>query len=684
MKTDDSNVGPTPSLADSRQTAADYGLDKDNQEMMNAANLIEHSNHSVFLTGKAGTGKSTFIKYVCRHTRKKHIVLAPTGIAAVNAGGVTLHSFFQLPFHPLLPDDPKYSLKGGKLYEAMRYNSEKRNIIRDVELIIIDEISMVRADIIDFIDKILRVYSHCMRLPFGGKQLLFVGDMFQLEPVVTGDERDILRRFYPNNFFFSAHVFQTMPLVSIELQKVYRQQDRVFVSVLNHIRSDQATSADLQLLNMRYQPYPVDDGKMRITLATRRDRVNQINEGHLNALPGEAVCYEGTIKGEFPDRNLPTQMQLRLKIGAQVIFVRNDPERRWVNGTIAQIADMGESAVIVETEDGERYDVEREMWENVRYSYNEKEHKIEEEQLGTFVQFPLRLAWALTVHKSQGLTFKNVIIDLTGGVFAGGQTYVALSRCTSLEGIILRQPVSQGDIFVRREIMDFSRQFNDSRLLNSALKASKADIEYAAAVEAYNNGNFEDCLNHFFIAIHARYDIEKPLPRRYIRRKLNLINDLRQQNKQLIQKMKEQEKFLTSLSKEYVAMGNECAAQIDDPRAAIANYDKAIRLDAKNAEAWKGKGRVQLKRSPKEASKSLKQAVAINPLDEEAIYLRGLAALALGKNKAARDLFNTVLDLNVEHADAHEQLGNALSALGDDEQAELHWTIAKELRKQKP
>ena len=481
-------------------------IDTRNPEFQDALNLIQYTRQSVFLTGKAGTGKSTFLKYVCANVKKKHVVLAPTGIAAINAGGSTLHSFFKLPFHPLLPDDPNFSLKGGKLHSFLKYSSEHRKLIKEIELVIIDEISMVRADIIDFIDKVLRVYSQNMREPFGGKQILLVGDVYQLEPVVKSDEREILNRFYPTPYFFSARVFNEIELVSIELTKVYRQTDKVFVNVLDHIRTNTAGAADLQLLNTRYgTEIEESESDMYITLATRRDTVNFINEKKLAELPGESAILKGEIKGEFPENSLPTLMELELKPGAQIIFIKNDYDKRWVNGTIGTISGIDENDTLyVITEDGQELDVKKERWANIRYRYNEEEKRIEEEELGVFIQYPVRLAWAITIHKSQGLTFSRVVIDFTGGVFAGGQTYVALSRCTSLDGIQLKKPISRGDIFVRPEIVNFAQRFNNRQAIDKALKQAQADIQYKEAVKHFDEGNFEGFLDQFFKAIHSR------------------------------------------------------------------------------------------------------------------------------------------------------------------------------------
>ena len=563
--------------------------DTSNKEFQDALNLVKYTRQSIFLTGKAGTGKSTFLRYVCANIRKKHVVLAPTGIAAINAGGSTLHSFFKLPFYPLLPDDPKLSLQRNQIYDFFKYTKPHRKLLEELELVIIDEISMVRADIIDAVDRILRVYSHNLREPFGGKQLLLVGDVFQLEPVVKGDERDILNRFYPTPFFFSARVFSQIELVSTELQKVYRQTDSRFINVLDHIRNNTAAAADLQLLNTRYGASMTGgEDDMYITLATRRDNVDYINEKKLAELPGEPTVFRGEIRGDFPTSSLPTAEELVLKPGAQVIFIKNDYERRWVNGTIGVVNgfDLAEGTLYIITDDGRECSVKQDSWRNIRYTYNEEKKQIEEEELGTFTQFPVRLAWAITVHKSQGLTFSRAVIDFTGGVFAGGQTYVALSRCTSLEGIQLRKPISRADIFVRPEIVQFSERFNNRQAIERALKEAQADVQYAAAAKAFDKGDFTTFLDEFFKAIHNRYDIEKPAVQRLLRRKLNVINTLREENRTLKAAALEKEKTLIKYAREYINMGDECLKH-DMPEAAMRNYEKAVSLCPKFKEAWK-------------------------------------------------------------------------------------------------
>lgn len=577
----------------SASQSAENHIDLDNPELQNALQIIQYTRRSLFLTGKAGTGKSTFLRYIAAHTKKKHIILAPTGIAAINAGGSTLHSFFKIPFHPLLPNDSMFSVRN--IRNTLKYNSEKIKIIREVELIIIDEISMVRADIIDFIDKVLRIYSRNMREPFGGKQLLLVGDIYQLEPVVREEDRRLLSPFYCSSFFFDAKVFEYFQLVSIELRKVYRQSDPVFISILDHIRTSQVPMSDLQKLNQRVgAQLDESDSKLAITLSTRRDTVDYINESQLKLLPGKPTLFRGNIQGEFPESSLPTPMELYLKTGAQIIFIKNDIEHQWVNGTLGTIIGFDEdddAKIYVRTEKGQDVMVEPAAWSNMRYHFNEVEKKIEEEEIGRYEQYPLRLAWAITVHKSQGLTFNQVKIDFTGGVFAGGQTYVALSRCTSLEGISLQEPIRQNEVFVRNEVKQFARHYNDQSTINTALTQSKADKQYHDAAAAFDQGDMQGALDNFFLAIHSRYDIEKPSAKRLIRRKLGKVNSLIAENEQLREiirqkeeEKKKQEKFLKRLATEYTLLGKECEKE-GMSAAAIANYKKALELCPEHPEA---------------------------------------------------------------------------------------------------
>ncbi|MDE6443276.1 MAG: AAA family ATPase, partial [Muribaculaceae bacterium] len=438
-------------------------IDLENEEFQQAYRLLKDSNANVFLTGRAGTGKSTFLRYLCQHLQKKYVVLAPTGVAAVNVGGVTIHSFFQMPLRPVPPDDPDYSV--GSFKKTQKFSRQKRKLLRELELIIIDEVSMVRPDMIDFIDRVLRGVTGRRGKPFGGVQLLLVGDIFQLEPVVNADTRLILSKYYDDFFFFNAKAYNSTNLVSIELKKIYRQSDPSFIGILDRVRNNSVTYEDVALLNrnvINKKCEDISDADFGITLTSRRDIASNINRDKMESLPGEEFIFKGEINDDFPEKLLPTDLNLVLKKDAQVMLIRNDKDRRWVNGTLAKITEISQTSITVKLENGNEEKVEREIWSNITYTYDEKEKKVKEEILGTFVQFPLRAAWALTIHKSQGLTFNNVAIDMGAGAFSAGQTYVALSRCRTLEGIQFINPIKRGDVIVSKGARSFSKGFNDT------------------------------------------------------------------------------------------------------------------------------------------------------------------------------------------------------------------------------
>ena len=661
----------------------DFQLDTNNKEFQDALQMITHTRQSVFLTGKAGTGKSTFLKYICNHTKKKYVVLAPTGIAAINAGGVTLHSFFKLPFRPMLPDDPDLSLSHGRIFEFFKYPKEKRKIIAEVDLIIIDEISMVRADIIDCVDRILRVYSGNMRLPFGGKQLLFVGDVFQLEPVVPSDQKEILSLFYASPFFFSARVFKDINLVPIELQKVYRQTDSVFINILDRIRNNAARKQELDTLNGRYFPsFEPQNEDMYITLATRRDQVDFINEKKLAELPGEEYVSVGKIEGDFPESSLPTQLNLSIKEQAQVIFIDNDYERRWVNGTIGMVSGIDENGnVYVLLESGVEHLVEPTSWRNYKYKYNEKEKRIEEEIVGTFEQLPIRLAWAITGHKSQGLTFSRGGVDLTGGVFAGGQTYVALSRCTSLEGLVLKSKISSRDIFIRKEIVEFSQIFNNQALIEKSIKESEAELQYGRAAQGFRQGNMKEAVEAFAAAVSKRNELDNPMVQRLLRLKLQALNSQKAQIKALREELHSLRETQKEYAHEYYLMGNECITKAHDANAAIRCFDKALNLNPNYVEAWVRKGVTLLDIGEDyDAQVCLNKAVKLSPKSFKARYNRGKCLLKLKYYDEAILDFQQAVSIKPKHAASHEYLAEGFRAIGEDELAQRHQDIADALR----
>lgn len=428
-----------------------------------AHDYVLHTGESVFLTGKAGTGKTTFLRKLKEECPKQMVVLAPTGVAAINAGGVTIHSFFQLPFAPFVPVRGKLS-EGDEavgehaLVSRLRYNREKRDLIQSLDLLVIDEVSMVRADVLDAIDTILRSVRK-NEAPFGGLQMLFIGDLYQLPPVVQGEEWKILGEYYKGPFFFHSHVIRRQPPVYVELQTIYRQSDEQFIQLLNEVRNNELTDASLQLLNSRHRPaFLVPDNESWITLATHNKIADSINENALQQLPGPVFQFDATIEGEFSEKSFPAEVKLMLKEGAQVMFLKNDVVgKKYFNGKIGRIVNLSQNKIEVLCEGDERpIDVKPEIWTNVQYSLNRALQVVEEKQLGSFVQYPLRLAWAVTIHKSQGLTFDRAVIDAASS-FSAGQVYVALSRCRSLEGLVLRSPVPASAVRVDTEVRQYSQ-----------------------------------------------------------------------------------------------------------------------------------------------------------------------------------------------------------------------------------
>ncbi|MGZ2369469.1 helix-turn-helix domain-containing protein [Ancylomarina sp. YFZ004] len=459
---------------------------EDNKELRLAYDYIENTNTNIFLTGKAGTGKTTFLHRLRHESLKRMIVVAPTGVAAINAGGVTVHSFFQLGFSPIIPED-EYTNKGEQAPEK-RFNKTKIDIIRTLDLLVIDEISMVRADLLDGIDAVLRRYRKS-KLPFGGVQLLMIGDLQQLPPVVKQEEWSILKRFYATEFFFSSRALQKSPHICIELKHIYRQKDENFIHILNEIRNNQLSEQSCRRLNANYKPdFDPDDKDAYITLSTHNRKAEEINELKLVKLEADKKSFKASIDGQFPEYAFPTLENLELKKGAQVMFVKNDSQsaKRFYNGKIGMITFMDRNSISVKCEgDEDIIEVEVDTWENIKFSINEKTKEIEEEVIGSFKQFPLKLAWAITIHKSQGLTFEKAIID-AASAFAHGQVYVALSRCKSLEGMVLKTRINPHGIICDSSVASFNQSMKDNPPKQEDLYKAKRDYQLSLLKELFD------------------------------------------------------------------------------------------------------------------------------------------------------------------------------------------------------
>ena len=410
------------------------------KEFKDISEQIEHSDDNFYITGKAGSGKSTLLSYFRTITQKKVAVLAPTGVAAIRIKGQTIHSFFRFPPKVMQTKHIR------KVWD--------QDILLNLDVLIIDEISMVRADIFDAIDYSLRVHRKKLTKPFGGVQLVVFGDLFQLPPVVNFDESDILRRLYPNgSFFFHSNIFQDSHFHKIELQYIYRQKDEYFIQLLNGIRDGSITNSELNDLNQSVS-HKVNMQEGKIILTTTNAQANKFNQDYLSQVPGEELNFRAQAQGNFGKEIFPTDELLRLKQGAQVLMIKNDPEKRWVNGSIGKIHSIAEKKIKVFI-DGKIYEVRKEKWERIQYQYDDSKEEISEKVVGSFKQYPMKLAWAITIHKSQGQTFDQVIIDISRGAFAAGQLYVAMSRCKTLDGVELVRPILKSDIMVNQDIVSF-------------------------------------------------------------------------------------------------------------------------------------------------------------------------------------------------------------------------------------
>lgn len=465
-----------------------------NEEAKLALQIIETTGSNLFLTGKAGTGKTTFLRELKRSTSKRNVVLAPTGIAAINAEGVTIHSFFQLPFAPYVPDTSV--LQSGRF----KFSKQKIKIMRSLDLIVIDEISMVRADLLDAVDSVLRHYRRCDK-PFGGVQLLLIGDLGQLAPVAKDEEWTMLSRYYETPYFFSSHALRQTDYSVVELTHVYRQSDRVFIDLLNKVRDNQADAQVLSLLNSRYVPnFKPREEEGYIRLTTHNAMAQQINNAELEKLPGQTYMFKAVVEGKFPELSFPTDEVLELKKDAQVMFVKNDssPEKRYYNGMIGRVTAINERGFVVQPKGtNEAIEVAPEEWENNRYELDEQTKEIKEVREGLFRQYPIKTAWAITIHKSQGLTFSHAIIDASLS-FAHGQTYVALSRCKTLDGLVLSAPIPAHAI-IRDASVDAFNSAAMNRLPNNDAVASMQRVYFLQQVS--DLFGFVDVASAFYSAM---------------------------------------------------------------------------------------------------------------------------------------------------------------------------------------
>ena len=468
--------------------------DSSNSVFQMAVQFVNQTNKHIFLTGKAGTGKTTFLKFIKENSFKKMAVVAPTGVAAINAGGVTMHSFFQLPFGPFIPSNNREwnsaNVDQHTLFKNIRFNKEKRELLQELDLLVIDEVSMVRADMLDAVDTILRHFRQQPFTPFGGLQVLYIGDLFQLPPVVNKEEWEgLLSRYYKSPFFFDAQVMQQAPPMLIELKKIYRQNEKNFIYLLNNIRNNNISYEDLEILHLHYKPgFEPPEEDYYITLTTHNSKAQDINQQKLQKLPGKAYSFHAEISGDFHEKAYPADKDLQLKLGAQIMFIKNDKgeARRYYNGKIASIAKIEDDKICVSFPGETDYlGVEKETWKNIRYNFNKDKDQIDEEELGTFKQYPIRLAWAITIHKSQGLTFEKAIID-AGASFAPGQVYVALSRLTSLEGLILYSRIQPQAISTDSRVLDFIKSEMAEDQLELELQQQKRVFISRSLMQSFN------------------------------------------------------------------------------------------------------------------------------------------------------------------------------------------------------
>ena len=534
--------------------------------------LAEHTNRSIFLTGKAGTGKTTFLNDFVKRTRKKFIVVAPTGIAAINAGGTTIHSMFGLPLRPFLPTTERIDGNLGNniadLMQHFKYRKEKIKLLREVEIIIIDEVSMLRSDVLDMMDFSLRFVRRNQQ-KFGGVQMLFIGDLYQLPPVVR--DEDVLKSYYNSPFFFDSLALKELPLITVELTKVYRQKDEKFLNILNAIRDGERNLIDFEELNSRYIPDFEPKEEAYVYLTSHNRMADDINLKKLAELPTESYLYKAKITGDFKDSQYPNEETLELKVGAQVMFIRNDAtaEKKYFNGKLAEVVDLDDDEIHVRIEgQNEDYKLKRETWDQKRYTLG-ADKSIQEEVLGSFEQFPIRLAWAVTIHKSQGLTFDRLIID-AGKSFASGQVYVALSRCRTLEGIVLKSKITPEIIFSDHRVENFQSETNANSRLEEILEAEKYDYSLRKVIRYTDAGWMPEAVEDWYTHAKVSRFLDKDRPKA-------LYTSLKAETENLKSISEKFAKILTQKTTKFIQKEENWQEIEDKARGAVNFFFKNVR-----------------------------------------------------------------------------------------------------------
>lgn len=564
-----------------------FDLDTSNTKFLQATELVLNTNRNLFLTGKAGTGKSTFIKYIKQNDKKSCALLAPTGIAAVNIGGQTIHSFFKIPPNDIFPpNDVRLERNSGKkhptIYEAFKYNRIQLEVLKNIELLIIDEISMVRCELLDLIDKILRVYRHNIN-PFGGVQIVLVGDAFQLAPIAEYSIWQMLKMHYTSPYFFSSHVFKHMlretgekSITVIELEKVYRQNELEFIHLLNCVRIGSVSESDLKKLNERYDPlFKPDAGSGYLTLTTHKKPAKEINETRLDELKSKLYTFQAQVSGEFPETAFPTDRILNIKEGAQVLIIKNTQNH--YNGQIARIKTLSntneETKIVLELINDQKGEIllEKSIWENSKHTWDEVEKRVKSEVIGTFIQYPITLGWAITVHKSQGMSLNKVVADL-GSSFAAGQAYVGLSRCTSFNGLVLKTKLTDKSIITAPEALAFAQYQTPESLIINALEEGKADRLYSLARISLAEGSAQEAFSNYLEAIKFRNDTQTDVFKRYLLTHLSRLMHIKLNYNKIAEELTEMRLSSNRLGKKL----NEIQSNYNEQKVKLEKYSIEI------------------------------------------------------------------------------------------------------------